>query len=92
MKFEYGEIIATMTISTEMSENPRFFGFVYDCLDRHTQGDWGDCCAEDKALNGLALDEGDRIFSVYKSEEFGVVYVITEADRSATCVLRPSDY
>jgi hypothetical protein len=31
-------------------------------------GDWGDVSDEDRVENELALQEGDRLFSVYKKE------------------------
>jgi hypothetical protein len=69
---------------------------VLECLARHACGDWGDVCAEDAAENDLSSREGFRILSVYsivesdpKSEKF---WIITEADRSSTCVLLPSNY
>lgn len=60
-------------------------------LQRHIRGDWGDVCAEDKAANDAALREGGRLLSSYSSggEKF---WIITEADRSATTFLLPSDY
>jgi len=60
-------------------------------LDRHTRGDWGDVCPEDAALNNDALVDGSRILSSYEygTEKF---WVITEADRSVTTVLLPSEY
>ena len=65
-------------------------------LARHHQGDWGDLCVEDAEANHFALEEGARIFSSYQvsatdSGSFKV-WVITEADRSATTVLLPEDY
>ena len=38
-----------------------------------------------------SLREGFRIFSAYDTPA-GRAWVITEADRSSTCVLRPEDY
>ena len=92
MKFKPGEIVATRSIAEESSANPAFSFFVHKSIERHLYGDWGDACAEDKASNETALITGGRLFSVYKSEEFGVVWVITEWDRSVTTVLRPEDY
>jgi len=60
-------------------------------LARHHGGDWGDLCPEDAAANDQALEEGSRLFSSYKVGD-GKVWVITEADRSATTVLLPQDY
>ena len=61
-------------------------------LKRHQRGDWGDCSPEDTAENELALTEGFRLFSVYHTEQRVKFWVITEADRSSTCILLPEDY
>jgi hypothetical protein len=61
-------------------------------LRRHSWGDWGDVCAEDSAANERALDEGTRIFSVYHTSADVKLWVITEADRSSTTILLPSEY
>jgi hypothetical protein len=62
-----------------------------DLLDRHVAGDWGNLGAEDTAANVQAMQHDLRVFSSY-SFPAGRVWVITEADRSSTCVLLPSDY
>ena len=64
-------------------------------LLRHLKGDWGDLEEEDKKENDLAVREGDlRILSAYDTgfEDVGRIWIITEADRSATTILLPSDY
>jgi len=64
---------------------------VLAALGRHVRGDWGDVDAEDRAANDRALREGTRVLSSYRAG--GVKFwVITEADRSATTVLLPSEY
>lgn len=61
-------------------------------MRRHARGDWGDCCADDKEANDLAVVDGSRIFSVFH-DRYGVKFwIITEADRSATTVLLPNEY
>lgn len=59
---------------------------------RHARGDWGDIHPEDRGLNEQALVEGSRIFSVYTLPTSEAMWVITEADRSATTALLPADY
>lgn len=59
---------------------------------RHAAGDWVECDAEDRQANEDAVKHGDRIFSVYGLPTGEKVWVITEADRSSTCVLLPEDY
>jgi hypothetical protein len=68
-------------------------------LDRHVTGDWGVLCDEDVEENELSLQEGFRLLSSYpvcdcaddKCDEHRV-WIITEADRSATTILLPQDY
>lgn len=62
-------------------------------LRRHQAGDWGEICDKDKAENELSLKEGFRLLSAYELEKTGVkIWVITEADRSVTTILLPSEY
>lgn len=61
-------------------------------LRRHAKGDWGDCCPDDREANNAALLDEARVLSVYH-DRFGTKFwVITEADRSATTVILPSEY
>lgn len=60
-------------------------------LTRHQSGDWGGVCDEDRQANEEALARGARLLSVYTVGGFRL-YVITEADRSATTILRPDEY
>jgi hypothetical protein len=61
-------------------------------MRRHHCGDWGDLCEEDKQANEDALVHGDRILSHYKLTDGRRIYIITEADRSSTCILLPEEY
>jgi len=60
-------------------------------LKRHANGDWGDLCQEDIEENELSLKEGFRLLSAYQKGE-KKIWIITEADRSATTVLFPEEY
>jgi hypothetical protein len=60
-------------------------------LRRHAGGDWGDLDSFDRAQNTRALEVGERVLSAYDLPEGGF-YVITEADRSSTCILLKSEY
>lgn len=64
---------------------------VAQLVRRHAAGDWGTLCAEDRRANARALRTGARVMSVYETAG-GRLWVITEADRSATTVLLPSEY
>ena len=51
-------------------------------------------CAEDAAENHLSVARGFRVFSAYAidpAQPERKVWVITDADRSSTCVLMPGD-
>ncbi|MEK6289847.1 MAG: hypothetical protein V4793_00430 [Paraburkholderia tropica] len=62
-------------------------------LARHIHGDWGDLSVEDIAANDLALLIGKRLLSSYPLPDGqGKVWIITEADRSATTILLPEEY
>lgn len=61
-------------------------------IKRHLNGDWGDVCPSDWQLNEDALKHGNRLLSVYHTHDDVKFWIITEADRSATTVLLPSDY
>jgi len=65
---------------------------ILNAMRRHARGDWGDCCKGDREANDLALKDGSRIFSVYRDRYGTKVWIITEADRSATTVLLPGEY
>ena len=62
-------------------------------VHRHARGDWGDLSPGDALANDLALDPAcpARVLSAYETSG-GRLWIITEADRSATTVLLPSEY
>ena len=87
--FQLGQIVATpgaLKVLEKSGQAPS------DFLSRHTQGDWGDLCEDDREANQLALTDGSRILSAYHTTTGEKLWVITEADRSSTCLLRPSEY
>ena len=91
-KFVLGSVVATKRVVMELESE-----IINELISRHIECDWGDLEDEDKLSNDYALDEGMRILSRYKSENFGRpelddVYIITEADRSYTTVMFVSEY
>ncbi len=60
-------------------------------LQRHASGDWGEVPKADARENEYALKHGFRVLSSYGVGD-GRVWVITEADRSSTCILLPEEY
>lgn len=61
-------------------------------LDRHLSGDWGNVGDEDWEANDRALQDGERVLSCYALPDHTNIWIITEADRSATTILLPEDY
>ena len=62
-----------------------------ELLKRHASGDWGDLGASDRKANDRALKTGERLLSAYDTPD-AKVWVVTEWDRSSTCLLLPSEY
>jgi hypothetical protein len=86
-KFPLGGIYATPGVQESIPNST-----LAKALARHAAGDWGDLDAEDKAENELSLKNGFRLLSAYHSEAGVKFWVITEADRSVTTALLPSEY
>lgn len=88
-RFSLGRLVATpgaLEALEEAGQNPTEF------LGRHVKGDWGECDAEDRQANDDALVHRTRLFSVYRTRKDVKIWVITEADRSSTCILLPDEY
>lgn len=88
-RFPLGQIVATPG-ALEALEDAQQAPFEF--LRRHVAGDWGDVDAEDKALNDQAVLDGTRLLSSYRTSKGQTIWVITEADRSATTFLLPEEY
>ncbi|TWT62839.1 hypothetical protein [Rubinisphaera italica] len=86
--FHLGKVVATHGALDLLSKSeiPSF-----QLLSKHVSGDWGALTEEDKEANDHALAHGDRILSSY-AVGGNKVWVITEADRSSTCILLPEEY
>lgn len=91
-KFPTGTIVSTKGVNQKMLENEEFKRFVFECLNKHLNGEWGNLPEEDIATNEDALKNGERLLSKYDFDEETSIYIITEWDRSATTILFPSEY
>lgn len=86
--FPLGQLVATpAALATTQTLNISASALI----TRHLSGDWGDLCADDLQANNDALNDEGRLFSAYKFEAV-TLWVITEADRSATTLLLPNEY
>ena len=61
-------------------------------LRRHMSGDWGELSDDDVRENELSLEQGFRLLSRYQTTKGEPLWIITEADRSATTILLPNEY
>ncbi|HEX8195317.1 MAG TPA: hypothetical protein VF571_03825 [Pyrinomonadaceae bacterium] len=61
-------------------------------LAKHQSGDWGLVCEDDRKENEFSLANSFRLLSAYKTANGTKLWVITEADRSSTTILVPSEY
>lgn len=89
--FNLGQCVATPDALAALEEADES---AMPLLMKHQAGEWGEAlCDEDKELNDEAVKDGSRILSAYILKKTGQkVWVITEADRSSTCVLLPENY
>ena len=91
-KFEFGLLTLTRGVNDKVADSVEFAKFVWVSITRHGDGDWGDLDEHDKAENEFAIGKYLRIFSAYEQAPLPKVWIITEADRSATTVLFPEEY
>ena len=87
--FSFGQVVGTAALVRHCEEK-NFSLLPY--LIRHGNCDWGDVCKDDKNANDEALKNGLRVLSEYRLPDGKRIWIITEADRSATTVLFPEDY
>lgn len=89
--FSLGRVLMTPTAQAALEQRGTP-ALVQTMLNRHVLGDWGDVCAEDSANNDQALQNGERLLSVYRVDDQLTLWVVTEWDRSHTTILLPEDY
>ena len=61
-------------------------------LSRHKAGDWGDISDETRLKNAEALEEDQRLESVYHTSGGEKILVVTEADRALTSIMTPEEF
>ena len=89
IKFSPGTVVATpgaLAAFQASGDDPLAF------LVKHISGDWGNVDEHDRLENELSLQHGLRLLSAYTLSDGTRIWVITEADRSSTCVLLPDEY
>lgn len=84
-----GSIVATPSSLEALSEaeiSP------LELLSRHTYGDWGDISPYDRKVNREAIRRGYRVLSSYTLPTGERIWIITEANREVTTILKPEEY
>ncbi len=87
-RFVLGQIVATPAVLEHLE---RHGVNASEYLNRHVRGDWGDVPPEDAAENEFAVNHRLRLLSSYMIAGERV-WIITEADRSVSTLLFPSEY
>jgi len=88
-RFHPGKVVATPgALAALEASGESLLGYVA----RHVSGDWGEVDASDARENELSLEHGWRLLSAYSLKSGIKIWVITEVDRSSTCVLLPQEY
>lgn len=88
-RFPLGQVVATpgaLAALQEAGDRPA------DLLRRHVCGDWGEVDEEDQRENERSLEDDCRLLSAYTLTGGARLWIITEADRSSTTLLLPSEY
>ena len=88
-RFPLGRIVATPAALDALATSG---DSAHGLFARHATGDFGTVCSADWQANEDAIRDGARVFSAYLLRDGTKVWVITEADRSSTCLLLPEDY
>ena len=84
-KFAVGRIVATPAALEAIEESGQSLDFF---LDQHVQRDWGSLCLGDRQAKNAA----PRMLSAYRTIRGRWIWIITEADRSVTAVMLPTEY
>ena len=92
-----GQVVMTRAVSVSVEAQPILLVFAMGCLGRHQRGDWGDVGPGDWRESDWSITHGGRLLSAYDLPDAITstdrrLWIITDADRSATTILWPSDY
>lgn len=87
--FPTGRLLITPGAKEALDDHP---ATTRALLTRHVSGDWSEMSAEDQAENQFSVPRRLRVFSAYSLADETRLWIITEADRSTTTILLPSEY
>jgi hypothetical protein len=88
--FRLGQIVATPDALALLDRSGTD---TLDLLRRHQHSDCGDLCATDARSNECAVSDGTCILSAYTlGDQNERLWILTEANRRVSTLLRPSEY
>jgi hypothetical protein len=84
-----GTIVATPGAVLALEEaRESLLGYIM----RHASRDWGEIPPEDWEENEFSIERDLRVLSAYTLRNGTKIWIITEADRSITTILLPTEY
>jgi hypothetical protein len=86
--FPLGQLVMTRGAIEALAEAGQL---PMEFVQRHQSGDWGEVPEQDSQENEYSLEHGFRLLSAYTLRTGIRMWIITEADRSATLLL-PEEY
>lgn len=89
VRFPLGQVVMTHGASDALEDagqSPQEF------INRHARLEQGELSDEDQRENVFSVDKYLRIFSAFKTTKGEKLWIVTEADRSVTTILTPSEY
>ncbi len=87
--FSLGQVVATPGALEAFAATGEL---ITSYIAKHQCGEWGTVDRHDIRANEQALKQGTRLLSAYQLRDDTTIWIITEADRSSTCVLLPAEY
>lgn len=88
-RFQLGKVVATPGAIEALTAAQTS---AWELLSKHVSADFGEVDSDDWQANLDAIKDGERILSAYTLKTGERLWVITEADRSSSCLLRPDEY
>ena len=87
--FPLGHIVATPGALEALEQAGQS---AHELLTKHAHGQWGELSDDDWRENNFAVTRPLRLLSAYHLTTGEKVWILTDADRSATTLLLPSEY
>jgi hypothetical protein len=87
--FPPGSIVISPQVAVALQESGET---LFQFVNRHISGDWGDVPPERRAANMVALISGEQILSAYRTAVGRELWIITDQGRAVTGLLLPDEY